>query len=226
MNKNDLYSIIYLFNREIRKTSASLNLENVFNEAAWPLAQDKMEAEIAFGKGMRVHRFNTDKMSRAANEIESGILNMSTFKVYLVGEYIRRNNGKFLKRKKNGELYKPKGKSNKPVYNAVDVGEIGRLDGIEMYKPSDLDRQIKWLKEESAKHVSVLNLDSDQKNLLYKFVCDGSIGMHLYIQIWKNNDGFGIDLSKSRDEEYNKFVKMAKYLVNCGIDLSNVFYHG
>ena len=33
MNASDVYSILYLFNKEIKKTSKSLSLGNVFSEA-------------------------------------------------------------------------------------------------------------------------------------------------------------------------------------------------
>lgn len=224
MNKLELYAIVYLFNEEMRKTAKNMNPAVVFNEAMWPIAIDKIDRETAYS-GLRTHEFGADRMVKAVNALVNGQTNMDTFKVYFFGEYIRKYHGQFLKRKKDGSLYPPRGKTKKkPVYNGIDTEAIGRLENINFYRPEELNDQIKTLKDYSDKVVSVKILGDDQKNLLYKLVCDGVIGLHIYMHLWCINDGFGIDIDRADDEEYKKFLRIAQYLAK-DFKLSNIFYH-
>jgi hypothetical protein len=225
MEKNDAYAMLWLLNKEIRKSSKSLSFNNVFSPNAWPIAIDRMQDEIAFGASEKAHEINSNRCIKLANAVNCGQTNIDTVKVYLFGEYIRRNHGKFLKRKKDGSLYTPKGKKKKPVYNAIDYEELGKLSNIEFYKPENMKAQTEALRAEAEKHVSLLDLDENQRNILYDLVCDGTIGIHVYLHLWKKNKGFGIDLSKSKDEEYNKFIKMIQYLDSEAIDLQYIYFH-
>lgn len=228
MTTNDIYSILYLFNKEIRKSSKTLSLGNVFSEAAWPVAQEEMERSVAYGKQPIVDKIGRERCINLANAIECGQLNLKTLKVYIVGEYIRKNHGCFFKRKKDGSLYLKSSKKNpdkkKQVYNAVDIEAIGKLECIDLYKPENLKKQLDLLKSESERVVSVLNLRDDQTNVLYDMLCDGRIGLHVYLHLWKLNDGFGIDLSRA-EEEYKRFIKMVQWLVKDGFDLKDVWFH-
>lgn len=225
MTKTDLYAIVYLLNEEMRKTAKNMNPGVPFNSGMWPIAIDRINREAAF-TGMKTHEIKADRMVKAANAITSGQTNLETFKVFLFGEYIRQHHGQFLKRKKDGSLYAPRGKGKKknPVYNALDADAIGKLEGIRFYKPEALNDQVHALKDYSDKVVSVKQIDDEQKNELYKLVCDGVIGMHLYVHLWNLNDGFGIDITRVQDEEYGKFLKMAQYLAQ-DFDLKKIFYH-
>lgn len=230
MNASDVYSILYLFNKEIKKTSKSLSLGNVFSEAAWTVAQEEMEAAVAYGKQPVIDQIGRDRCINLANSLECGLLNMKTLKVYIVGEYIRKFHGKFFKRKKDGSLYmratKKDPEKKKVVYNAVDMKAIGKLEGIELYKPENLKDQLGVLKAAAETNVSVLNPRRDQTNVLYDLLCDGKIGLHLYLHLWKINDGFGIRTDRKEiDEEYKRFLKMVEWLIKDGFDLSNVWYH-
>jgi hypothetical protein len=114
----------------------------------------------------------------------------------------------------------------KVVYNAVDLKAIGKLEGIELYKPENLKDQLGVLKAAAETNVSVLNPRRDQTNVLYDLLCDGKIGLHLYLHLWKINNGFGIRTDmKEIDEEYKRFLKMVEWLIKDGFDLSNVWYH-
>ena len=230
MTKLEVYSMLYLFNKEIRKTSKSLNLGNVFSEAAWQAAQDEMEAAVAYGKRPIIDEIGRDRCINLANSLECGLINMKTLKVYIVGEYIRKNNGCFFKRKKDGSMYLRASKKNpekkKQVYNSVDFEAVGKLEGIDLYKPENLKKQLDILKETSNKVVSVLNLREDQTNVLYDLVKAGWIGLHIYLHLWKINSGFGIDKnSKAMSEEYKRFVKMVEWLINDGFDLNDIWMH-
>lgn len=227
ITKTEIYSIVWLFNQEIRKSLKTINFANVFREINWTLAVEEMERSAMFAKGGNYHELLMNKVIRAANALESGLLNMKTFKIYIFGEYIRHYKGCFLKRKKNGELYAPKGngKKKKPVYNCLDLDAIGKLEGIDLYRPENLKSQTDCLKEMSEKVVSVLNLDVDQKNVLFQMLIDGKIGLHLYLYLWQKNEGFGIDEKKIKDEEYAKFIKMVKYLAEDGISLQDIYCH-
>lgn len=228
MNTYDAYSILYLFNKELRKTSKSLSLGNVFSEAAWTAAQDEMEAAVAYGKKPIIDKMGRERSIKLANAIECGQINMKTLKVYIVGEYIRKNRGQFFKRKKDGSLYLRSSKKDpdkkKQVYNALDIESIGKLEGIELYKPENLKKQLEILKEAANTNVSVLNPRKDQTNVLYDLLCEGKIGLHLYLHLWNLNDGFGI-VTSACDEEYKRFLKMVQWLVKDGFDLSDIWFH-
>lgn len=230
MNASDAYSILYLFNKEIRKTSKSLSLGNVFSEAAWAVAQDEMEAAVAYGKRPVIDKMGRDRCIKLANALECGQMNMKTLKVYMVGEYIRKNKGCFFKRKKDGSLYMKSTKKDpdkkKVVYNAVDIESIGRLEGIDLYKPENLKKQLEILKEAAQTNVSVINPRENQTNVLYDLLCEGKIGLHLYLHLWKINEGFDIDVnSKAAEEEYKRFLKMVQWLVKDGFDLNDIWFH-
>jgi hypothetical protein len=230
MNASDAYSILYLFNKEIRKTSKTLSLGNVFSEAAWAVAQDEMEAAVAYGKRPVIDKMGRDRCIKLANALECGQMNMKTLKVYMVGEYIRKNKGCFFKRKKDGSLYMKGTKKDpdkkKVVYNAVDIESIGRLEGIDLYKPENLKKQLEILKEAAQTNVSVINPRENQTNVLYDLLCEGKIGLHLYLHLWNLNDGFGIDVnSKAAEEEYKRFLKMVQWLVKDGFDLNDIWFH-
>ena len=230
MNASDAYSILYLFNKEIRKTSKTLSLGNVFSEAAWAVAQDEMEAAVAYGKRPVIDKMGRDRCIKLANALECGQMNMKTLKVYMVGEYIRRNKGCFFKRKKDGSLYMKGTKKDpdkkKVVYNAVDIESIGRLEGIDLYKPENLKKQLEILKEAAQTNVSVINPRENQTNVLYDLLCEGKIGLHLYLHLWKINEGFDIDVnSKAAEEEYKRFLKMVQWLVKDDFDLNDIWFH-
>lgn len=230
MNASDAYSILYLFNKEIRKTSKTLSLGNVFSEAAWAVAQDEMEAAVAYGKRPVIDKMGRDRCIKLANALECGQMNMKTLKVYMVGEYIRKNKGGFFKRKKDGSLYMKGTKKDpdkkKVVYNAVDIESIGRLEGIDLYKPENLKKQLEILKEAAQTNVSVINPRENQTNVLYDLLCEGKIGLHLYLHLWKINEGFDIDVnSKAAEEEYKRFLKMVQWLVKDGFDLNDIWFH-
>lgn len=225
MTKNEVYACLYLLNQEIRKKAKDVDYSICFDSNYWPIAMDDMEREAVYG-GLKVHEYGTERMVKIANAITCGVTNMKTFEVYVLGEYIRKNHGCFLKRKKNGELFAPKGKGKrkKPVYNPIDIESIGQLEGIEFYKPERLYDQVGALKAESEKVVSVLDIDSEQKNHLYKLVCDGVVGIHIYLHLWRLNDHFKINIDTVEDEEYKKFLKMVKFLDESGVELNSVFY--
>ena len=225
MTKNEVYACLYLLNQEIRKKAKDVDYSICFDPNYWPIAMDDMEREAVYG-GLKVHEYGTERMVKIANAITCGVTNMKTFEVYVLGEYIRKNHGCFLKRKKNGELFAPKGKGKrkKPVYNPIDIESIGQLEGIEFYKPERLHDQIGALKAESENVVSVLDIDSEQKNHLYKLVCDGVVGIHIYLHLWRLNDHFKINIDTVEDEEYKKFLKMVKFLDESGVELNSVFY--
>lgn len=230
MNASDAYSILYLFNKEIRKTSKTLSLGNVFSEAAWAVAQDEMEAAVAYGKRPVIDKMGRDRCIKLANALECGQMNMKTLKVYIVGEYIRKNKGCFFKRKKDGSLYMKSTKKDpdkkKVVYNAVDIESIGRLEGIDLYKPENLKKQLEILKEAAQTNVSVINPRENQTNVLYDLLCEGKIGLHLYLHLWKINEGFDIDVnSRAAEEEYKRFLKMVQWLVKDGFDLNDIWFH-
>lgn len=226
ITKSDLYAILYLLNREIRKPARDIDFSNCFNPDLWPIAIDDMERESVYA-GVKSHSYGIDRMVNIANFINCGVMNMKTFEVYVLGEYIRKNHGQFLKRKKNGELFAPKGKGKrkKQVYNPIDVESIGKLDGIEFYKPENLHGQVEALKSESANVVSVLDTDENQKNHLYKLLCDGMIGMHIYLHLWNIHERFSIDIDAVNDEEYKKFLRMVQFLSKEEISLSDVYFH-
>ncbi len=225
MTKNEVYACLYLLNQEIRKKAKDVDFSICFDPNYWPIAIDDMEREACYG-GHKFHEYGTDRMVKIANAITCGVTNMKTFEVYVLGEYIRKNHGCFLKRKKNGELFAPKGKGKrkKPVYNAIDIEGIGALEGIDFYKPERLHDQVGALKAASEKVVSVLDIDSEQKNHLYKLVCDGVVGIHIYLHLWRLNDHFKINIDTVEDEEYKKFLKMVKFLDEQGVELNSVFY--
>lgn len=225
MTKNEVYACLYLLNQEIRKKAKDVDFSICFDPNYWPIAMDDMEREACYG-GHKFHEYGTDRMVKIANAITCGVTNMKTFEVYVLGEYIRKNHGCFLKRKKNGELFAPKGKGKrkKPVYNAIDIEGIGALEGIDFYKPERLHDQVGALKAASEKVVSVLDIDSEQKNHLYKLVCDGVVGIHIYLHLWRLNDHFKINIDTVEDEEYKKFLKMVKFLDEQGVELNSVFY--
>lgn len=226
LTKNDIYAILYLLNQEIRKKPRDIDFSVCFNPDFWPIAMDDMEREAVYG-GLKIHEYGSDRMVNVANFINCGIMNMKTFEVYVLGEYIRQNHGQFLKRKKNGELFAPKGKGKrkKPVYNPIDIESIGKLDGIEFYKPERFHDQVAALKTASQSVVSMLDIDAEQKNNLYKTLCDGVIGIHIYLHLWRINDGFGINPELVQDEEYRKFLKMVEFLNSEDIKLNDVYFH-
>ena len=225
MTKNEVYACLYLLNQEIRKKAKDVDYSICFDHNYWPIAMDDIEREAVYG-GLKIHEYGTERMVKIANAITCGVTNMKTFEVYVLGEYIRKNHGCFLKRKKNGELFAPKGKGKrkKPVYNPIDIESIGRLEGIEFYKPERLHDQVGALKAESEKVVSVLDIDSEHKNHLYKLVCDGVVGIHIYLHLWRLNDHFKINIDTVEDEEYKKFLKMVKFLDESSVELNSVFY--
>lgn len=230
MNNQTVYSILYLFNREIRKSSKSLSLGNVFSEAAWEVAQDKMERSVAFGKLPVIDKIGRDRCVKLANAVECGLLNMKTLKVYVVGEYIRKNHGLFFKRKRDGSICERASKSDlnkkKVMYNAVDYESLGKMDGVELYMPENLKAQLDLLREEAEKVVSVVKLREDQTNVLYDLLCEGKIGLPVYLHLWKLNDGFGIDISSKKiSEEYKRFLKMADWLIRDGFAIENIWIH-
>ena len=106
------------------------------------------------------------------------------------------------------------------------VKECADRNSIQVFQPENLKDQLGVLKAAAETNVSVLNPRRDQTNVLYDLLCDGKIGLHLYLHLWKINDGFGIrtDL-KEMDEEYKRFLKMVEWLIKDGFDLSNVWYH-
>ena len=230
MNNTTIYSILYLFNKEIRKSSKSLSLGNVFSEAAWDVAQDEMERAVAYGKPSIIDKIGYERCIKLNNALACEQLNMKTLKVYIVGEYIRKNHGFFFKRKKDGSLYMKSTKKDpdkkKVVYNAVDIESIGKIEGIDLYKPENLKKQLEILKEAAETNVSVINPRENQTNVLYDLLCEGKIGLHLYLHLWKINSGFGIDInSKSAEEEYKRFLKMVQWLIKDGFDLVDIWFH-
>jgi hypothetical protein len=229
MKKSEIYCILYLLNKEVHKPGKNVSYANAFNPICWDVAMDEMEAARAFGKNENIDRIGMDRCVKAANALECGQTNLDTLKVYFLGEYIRKNHGCFLKRKKDGSIQERKSKKSdktKKMYNAVDVKALGNLEGIDFYKPENLKGQFDTLREEAGKTASLINLRPDQTNGLYDLVCAGKIGIHIYLQLWRNNDGFGIDLSKkSVNDEYRKFVKMVMFLDHDGVQLENVWCH-
>lgn len=228
MRAIDAYSILYLLNLEIRKSSKALSLGNVFSPIAWQVAQDKLDASLAFGRKKEIDEIGTSKCISIANAIECSQTNMETLEVYFVGEYIRRNRGEFYKRKKDGSILMRKSKKTgkeKVIYNPIDIDSLGRLDGIDFYKPENLRSQIDSIKEESNKRATLLIPDPvTKKNTLYEMLISGRIGLHVYLHLFKKNSVFGIVIEdRSLDEEYRRFLKMASWLSN-DFDLDKIYF--
>jgi hypothetical protein len=202
----------------------------VFSEAAWDVAQDEMERAVAYGKPSIIDKIGYERCIKLNTALACEQLNMKTLKVYIVGEYIRKNHGFFFKRKKDGSIYMKGTKKDpdkkKVVYNAVDIEGLGKMEGIDLYKPENLKKQIDILKEEANRVVSVINPREDQTNVLYDLLCEGKIGLPLYLHLWNLNDGFGIDInSKKINEEYKRFLKMVQWLIKDGFDLNAIWFH-
>ena len=228
---SDIYAMLYLLNREIRKSWKSMSLSNVFSPICWDVAKEQMEAASMWAGTQKTHELLASACSRAATALECGQTSLMTLKVYFIGEYIRRNHGQFFKRKKDGSLSMRKSKSEtskkKVLYNAVDIKSLGRLEGIERYKPDTLKEEISTLRDKSQRVVSVLELRDDQTNILYDMLAAGDISLHVYLHLYKINNGFGIDLDrKSVSDEYRKFIKMCRWLIDDGFDLKDVWFHG
>lgn len=172
----------------------------------------------------KFNKTEIDYCQPLSTAINNGLINYTTLIVYMFGIYIHSFGGKVFRRNRDGSFKLKKGEC---LSNRYPFSRIKNLDFSRLYKPESLNdqyRTAKRYKHENGSEMGLTELDERQENLAWRLVCDGKMGYHLYLHLFKINEGFNIDLSKT-NTEYAKLIKLTQDLLNnIDINLLDIFF--